>query len=452
MAESLILWLADEVDGPNERHQYVARIAFDVILKCDYRWAANEAEWLGSSKRKIQYGGAVPKDKTQVSWIPSAGLLGESGTSVPSWIWSDASNEATPGGTRLPFGVRIESEGKARVFSDWWSWLFWMTTRLEEYKFGKDERDVFGRINGRSTLAFQEKWLARPEVEFRVIEWAKSCRLFHATSDYQLVPTVDVDSAFAFRHRSIFMTIAATAQDVLKGRWQRFGARVNTLRGAESDAYDTYEWLEQLHEKMGLRAIYFFLLANRGRYDRGLSWKSSGLQVQIQSLQKTADVGIHPGFAAHESSSAEEMKTEIVRLTKITGEKVVRSRQHYLLQQPGTSWRRLESMGLKEDHTLGFADVIGFRSGMSRAFPAYDVINEKTMGLELHPVAAMDATLMRYLCLTQEEAVDQVVRLADATREVGGVFRLLWHNESVSDIGEWKGWRQAYEEMLKRIH
>ena len=75
MAESLILWLADEADGPNERHRYVARIVFDVILKCDYRWAANEEEWLGSSHRKIQYGGAAPKDKSKVSWIPAAGLL-----------------------------------------------------------------------------------------------------------------------------------------------------------------------------------------------------------------------------------------------------------------------------------------------------------------------------------------------------------------------------------------
>jgi hypothetical protein len=106
---------------------------------------------------------------------------------------------------------------------------------------------------------------------------------------------------------------------------------------------------------------------------------------------------------------------------------------------------------VKEDHSLGYADVIGFRGGMSRAFPAYDVINEKTLCLELHPVAAMDATLMRYLRVTPEEAVDQVVTLADATKEVGGVFRLLWHNESVSDIGEWKGWQVAYEEMLKRV-
>ena len=451
MAESLILWLAEGSDGPNERHRYVARIVFDVILRCDYRWAANEEEWLKSSHRKIQYGGAAPTDKSQVIWIPAAGLLKESGSSIPTWIWSDATNEATPGGTRLPFGVRIESQGDEIIFSDWWSWVFWMTTRLEEYAFGDDERDSFGRINGRETLAFREKWLDRPEVEFRVIEWAKSCDFSYNLTDYCVVPTVDVDSAYAYRHRSLTMTLAATTHDIVKGRWHRIVERINVLRGAEPDAYDTYDWLEQLHQKMGLRAIYFFLLANRGKYDRGLSWRSSGLQAQIRSLQDKADVGIHPGFSAHESLSSDEMKAEIARLTQITGVPVIRCRQHYLLQQPGFSWKRLEQLGLKEDHSLGYADVIGFRAGMSRAFPAYDVINEKTLNLVLHPVAAMDATLMRYLRVTPEEAVDQVSRLADATRELGGVLRLLWHNESVSDIGEWRGWKEAYEVILKRV-
>jgi hypothetical protein len=36
-------------------------------------------------------------------------------------------------------------------------------------------------------------------------------------------------------------------------------------------------------------------------------------------------------------------------------------------------------------------------------------------------------------------------------REVGGTMRLLWHNESVSDTGEWKGWRLMYKEMLRCI-
>ena len=448
MAESLILWLPDEPNGPNARHRYVARIVFEVILCCDYHWAENQAEWLESPHRSVQYGGAIPANTQDgIIWIPSAGLLNEKGSDVPAWIWSDASNESTPGGTRLPFGVRSESDDT--IVSDWWSWLFWMTVRLEEY--GEHELDAFGRFAGQKTLGYREGWLARPEVEFRVMNWAKAHGIAFQPSDYRVVPTIDVDSAFAYRHRSWFMTLAAAGQDVLKGRWSRFQQRIRVLRGVQPDAYDTYDWLEQQHRLLGMRATYFFLLAKRGKYDRGLSWKSRGLQAQIRSLEETADVGIHPGFAAHDSHSNEAMKTEILRLTEIINAPVIRSRQHYLLQRPRASWRRLEELGIRHDHTLGYADVPGFRAGMSRSFPAYDLIEERIMDLELHPVAAMDATFMRYLQVSPERSVEMVAALADAVRDVGGVLRLLWHNESVSDAGEWMGWKEMYKQMLERV-
>jgi hypothetical protein len=88
---------------------------------------------------------------------------------------------------------------------------------------------------------------------------------------------------------------------------------------------------------------------------------------------------------------------------------------------------------------------------MSRSFPAYDLIEERIMDLELHPVAAMDATFMRYLQVSPERSVEMVAALADAVRDVGGVLRLLWHNESVSDAGEWMGWKEMYKQMLERV-
>ena len=452
MAESIIIWLADDADGPSARHRYVAQLVFEVILGCPHHWASDRSDWLASPHRKVQYGGTRDEGSAnRIAWIPSAGLLSETGTAVPPWIWSDATPEATPGATRLPFGVRSQSDADEIVFSDWWSWAFWMTTCLDDFRFSSTDRDAFGRLEGRKSWAHREGWLERPEVEFRAIAWAKSNGIAFTPSVYRVIPTVDVDSAFAYKHRSPFMTFAAAAQDGVKGRWSRFRDRIQVLRGIQEDAYDTYDWLEQQHREAGMKATYFFLLANRGRYDRGVSWKSHGLQMRIRSLHTSANVGIHPGFAAHESTSSLTMQNEIKRLEEITGESVVRARQHYLLQRPESSWKRLEALGIQQDHSLGYADVPGFRGGMSRAYPAYDVESERTMNLELHPVGAMDATFMRYLQVSPEMAIDHVVALSNAVREVGGTMRLLWHNESVSDTGEWKGWRLMYKEMLKRI-
>jgi hypothetical protein len=39
--------------------------------------------------------------------------------------------------------------------------------------------------------------------------------------------------------------------------------------------------------------------------------------------------------------------------------------------------------------------------------------------------------------------------MIDTVRSVDGEFISLWHNETFSDTGRWKGWRSTYEEMLK---
>jgi hypothetical protein len=130
---------------------------------------------------------------------------------------------------------------------------------------------------------------------------------------------------------------------------------------------------------------------------------------------------------------------------------VQHARQHYLLQRMPSTWRRLESAGIEHDYSLGYADHIGFRAGMSRPFGAFDAEANRTMNLTIHPVSAMDATLNRYMGLTPNEALDALEQLAQEVKAVDGVLTLLWHNETVSECNEWKGWRTVYEQVFERV-
>jgi hypothetical protein len=60
----------------------------------------------------------------------------------------------------------------------------------------------------------------------------------------------------------------------------------------------------------------------------------------------------------------------------------------------------------------------------------------------------MDSTLNLYMHLSPEEAISRVRILIDKVRKVGGVFSSLWHNETLSDEKQWKGWRIVYETLL----
>ena len=100
---------------------------------------------------------------------------------------------------------------------------------------------------------------------------------------------------------------------------------------------------------------------------------------------------------------------------------------------------------------MGYADLIGFRAGMSRPFRAFDVAANRPLNLTIHPTAAMDATLNRYMGLTPNEALDALEQLAQEVKDVDGVLTLLWHNETVSECNEWQGWRTVYEQVFERV-
>ena len=97
---------------------------------------------------------------------------------------------------------------------------------------------------------------------------------------------------------------------------------------------------------------------------------------------------------------------------------------------------------------MGYADTPGFRAGISSAYPFYDLERDHETELLIQPFCVTDSTLQRYLRLTPEEGLEQYKRLIDTLRAVGGTFCPLIHNQNLSDLYGWKGWRHTFEQML----
>jgi hypothetical protein len=49
-----------------------------------------------------------------------------------------------------------------------------------------------------------------------------------------------------------------------------------------------------------------------------------------------------------------------------------------------------------------------------------------------------------------EQALDLIKSFLSKVKKTGGIFIPLWHNSSLCDEGEWKGWRDVYEGMLAK--
>jgi hypothetical protein len=449
MVPEVKIW-SPSVDQLTPRHHYVVHVVFEVVLGWPAVWCDQESAWKNGGDLHICYGGTPNMCGDEVLWIPDSGLLSRSGVEEMDWQWSDA--ELTPGGKRLPFGVS-HGEGN-EIHADWWSWVFWMAARMEEQVEGHElKRDRWGRFQGDHSLAHAEGWLKRPNIERVVRDWASAAtRFMPSNRQYEARTTMDVDSAFAYLHKGPWLTLGAAIHDLFKGRWKRFLERPRVLWGSEPDPYDTYKWIEEQHAKFGLRTHYFMLLADRSPKDRGVPFDSKGMRRLISYLTQVADVSIHPSFESHESTDSRTLKSEINRLGQLNGNQLDDGRQHYLLQRFPGSWKRLEACGIHRDHSLGYADQPGFRSGLSRPFRAYDMEDERIMDLWLHPIAIMDATLIRYLNLSSKEALQVVRSIQDEVEQVQGILTLLWHNESVSNRWEWEGWREFYKEVLQVVH
>jgi hypothetical protein len=263
--------------------------------------------------------------------------------------------------------------------------------------------------------------------------------------DYEYHPTIDIDIAFAYQGRSRLHNIAAGTRDFLLLRWGGVRERMNVLLNHAQDPYDSYDFFLNLHGDSHLTTKCFVHFADYKRpYDLGVS--KSVLVPLIDKLSSRATVNWHPSYEAI-SQRGQTFLNEKRTFEDVGNTSEIRT--HFLRGQ-SSMWTAFQDASIQHDYSMGYADQPGFRAGMSRPFPAYDIEKDTPLELVIHPFAVMDSTLKSYLNLDCEQSLHLVSELSDAVREVGGVMVTVWHNTSVSNHGIWKGWQTLYEDVVRR--
>jgi len=229
--------------------------------------------------------------------------------------------------------------------------------------------------------------------------------------------------------------------------WTNFIERIMVFLGKRRDMYDTYHFLFELQNKYNYKSIYFFLFGDYGKYDRNVSSGNKEFRALIKSIADDAEIGIHPSYSSNKN--LHELEIEIKRLGKVIKRDITKSRNHFLKLSFPTTYERLLEHDITDDYTMGYANAVGFRAGTSVSFPFYNIDLEQETKLLVHPFAVMDATLLYYLKLTPEEGIALTKQIIEEVKSVQGTFISLWHNETVSDSLQWKGWKMVYEKMIE---
>lgn len=328
--------------------------------------------------------------------------------------------------------------------------IFYVLSRMEEYTSSIE--DEHGRFPARNSVLYRFGWLEKVMCD----RWAEAFLKFlndnelisykKARYTVNIVPTFDIDNAYAYQYKGRVRALLSTARDLLKGDRLRLNEREQVRKGASRDPYDTYDYIGSIAER-GFKVKMFWLLGDYSKFDRNISHKDPRHQRLIRNMDRVAHVGIHPSYKSN--SYEYYLNAEKERLEEILDRPVDHARQHFLKLKLPITYQHLEDTEIRHDYTMGYAEHFGFRAGTARPHKWFDLQRNRVSQLTLHPFAYMDGTLNEYLAMDTGSSKQIIEKLYKEIKKFGGEFVFIWHNETIGNYGKWVGWKDVLEFTLE---
>ena len=323
---------------------------------------------------------------------------------------------------------------------------YFLISRYEEM-CRRSERDDHGRFLGKNSLPYRAGFLHRPIVD----EYGEALRSIllesGITERYRLRmeerPTTfskvnlthDLARPYNYRGwRSFLRAWLKEKKPPLQALRLSFSADVE-------DDYYTYpkflKWDRELCDKLGEdrgQIMLFIRMPSRHPLDKPLYNPRSPYirRVLAVGAKYKARLGLQCSYAA--GHRAERIKQERMLFEKIFRQKPRGLRHNKLTSCEPEDLLQAYFSGFRNDYTMGYADVVGFRLGTARPVKFINPNTRLLTELILHPLILRDLTLSdpRYMALEQAEAEAVATDLVRTTARYNGELNLLWHNDLLS--------------------
>ncbi len=424
----------------SSRLQYISSFIFKELLNVEFENTNNVNEFENYNGAKINYSNSpISNSKFQ---ILNSNLLFENRINQQNIECFDINRY-------IAFFKTVDSDFPFDIFAA----SFYLLSRYEEYLPHK--KDMYGRYAHENSLAFKENFLTLPLINIWVKDFAIKLKsnyplfTFHF-SFFTFIPTYDIDIAYSYKHKSFFRNIGGIFKSLFTFDFSRFAERITVLQEAKKDPYDTFDWLDELHEQYSLKPIYFFLVAEKNySYDKNILPKTKALHQLIKDHAKKYSIGIHPSWQSGDDISL--LKKEIKYFEDVSEKKITQSRQHYIRFNLPEGYLRLIDLGIQDDYSMGYGSINGFRASVANSFFWYDLKKEKQTSLRIHPFCYMEANSYYEQKFSASQAFEEIIHYYNICKEVNGTFISLWHNHMVGSDKLYKGWGEMYSNFLKTI-
>lgn len=422
------------IDSPSPRAEYIIRHVMGTMLGFQVELTTQPATFTTSTLPRIAYSTLRVKGTLQV--VPH-GLLAQQGIveqeiEIAQWQ-----------------GVPIFFQTQGDLPFDIFAASFYLISRYEEYL--PFTPDMHGRFPSAESLAVRQGFHQLPLVDLWVKELGKVLEkrfpeLQIPKQDFKFIPTIDVDNAFAYKHKGLVRNTLGFANSLLHFRFADAFRRLLVCFRLKKDPYDSYDLLMSF---LPSQTVWFILGGNYSKYDRNLLVNHPAFKKRLSQILIKNRIGIHPSYHSfHEPTFIANQKESI---EKVIEHPVTHSRQHFLRFSLPQTHQWLADMGVEQEYSMGYADTIGFRASTCTPFKFYNLHTEKPLPLSVLPFQVMDRALLQGLRLSPTQAVEQTVAMAKAVKEVGGVFITVFHNETQSGINEWRGWEDVLRQIVNEL-
>jgi hypothetical protein len=426
-------------ESTTPRLEYIFSTLLQGLGINDFIVTANQQIYLGYEGAKLNYSSSA-KSKNEV-WIVPVSLLFEQDIrpqTINISSWREHLVFYRSSGNDLPFDLFAAS--------------FYLLSRYEEYP--PHSLDSYGRYSHENSIAYKDRFLQVPLINIWLKEFSQILlQTFPAfslqPSAFSFLPTYDIDMGWSYLNKGWLRNTGGFIKSMLKGEWAMVRERASVLQGKQKDPFDIYKWLNELHKESPLKPLYFFLVAqsNKG-YDKNNSPTNYNYQQLIKNHAADYHLGIHPSWQSGDDSKL--IKQEIQTLEKISGKLIDKSRQHYIRMKLPETYRYLIEAGIKEDYSMGYGSINGFRASYCLPYKWYDLDKETVTPLVIYPFCFMEANSFFEQQSSAQEALDEMEHFYEVTKNVSGLLITIWHNHFLGSDKMFAGWKEVYQEFVRK--
>ena len=223
--------------------------------------------------------------------------------------------------------------------------------------------------------------------------------------------------------------------------------RLTVVLRVKEDPYHTFDKIISVQKKYNVKTIFFFLISNYTTYDNNVNFTKRKYFLLMKSIADYTKVGLLASYFTMDDE--DKLNKESNRLGAIINTPTKLSRQHLVRNKLPDTYQKLIDLDITEDYSMGYLNEIGFRASTCTPFYFYDLDFEIQTPLKVYPCAFSDNMLRFNLQLSPKQALMKINHITNMVKQVNGTLVSVFHNECLSNYGDWRYWESFYEDVIK---